>query len=185
MLKVRACAACGKDFSDRQGDVCAVCRFWSKVGPADANGCRDWQAGRYRAGYGAFKAQGRQIKAHRFAYELANGPIPDGLFACHRCDRPCCVAVEHIFIGTSAENTADRDAKGRTARGERSGSVMHPEKLLRGEESPRARLTWEQVQEARARLAGGQTHRSIAARFGVARTTISAIARGEIWKQAS
>lgn len=63
--------------------------------------------------YGSFFANGVRTRPHRFSWELHNGPIPDGLFVCHRCDRPRCVRPDHLFVATNAENTADKIRKGR------------------------------------------------------------------------
>ncbi len=51
--------------------------------------------------------------AHRMAYELYVGPIPDGMCVLHRCDNPGCVNPEHLWLGTQLENVIDRDKKNR------------------------------------------------------------------------
>ena len=64
-------------------------------------------------GYGFRSLNGRQMRAHRAAWIEAHGPIPDGMMVLHRCDNPGCVRVEHLFLGTAADNTADMITKGR------------------------------------------------------------------------
>jgi hypothetical protein len=89
-------------------------RFWSKVRKGD--GCWEWVGSQDRQGYGEFVvSMGPRVRsrAHRVAWELTNGPIPDGLNACHRCDNPVCVRPDHIFIGTQRDNVRDAMAKGR------------------------------------------------------------------------
>lgn len=85
------------------------------------NGCLEWQGYRRPDGYGRIKAEGGRnaplLTTHRAAWELEHGPIPEGMFVCHRCDnRPCC-DVQHLFLGTPEDNAADMVAKGRQARG--------------------------------------------------------------------
>lgn len=97
-------------------------RFWSKVNKTDnANGCWEWQAGRFGGGYGkiAVKHNGKWtgLYAHRVSYELTHGPIPDGMCVCHSCDNPKCVNPSHLWIGTQIENIKDRDIKGRLVHG--------------------------------------------------------------------
>lgn len=89
-------------------------RFWAKVDRTDD--CWTWTAATTGSGYGRFghqNARGGWVAAHRFAYELANGPIPDGMFVCHKCDNPPCVNPSHLFLGTHQDNMRDMDAKGR------------------------------------------------------------------------
>lgn len=86
-----------------------------------ANGCQEWTGTTDRKGYGQIGVDGKRFKAHRLAWELANGPIPTGLSVLHHCDNPPCCQTDptegypagHLFVGTSADNTADMIAKGR------------------------------------------------------------------------
>lgn len=113
-------------------------RFWSKV---DKSGdCWIWKAGRGGHGYGIFKvAAYRSAYAHRVAWELTNGPIPPtegyhGTCVLHRCDNPACVNPSHLFLGTAADNAADREAKGRLPHTPRThcfrGHELSPENTL-------------------------------------------------------
>jgi hypothetical protein len=69
--------------------------------------------------------------AHRIAYEECFGPIPDGLQVMHSCDNPACVNPEHLSVGTTQDNTADRTAKGRTPYGERHAGARMTEQDVR------------------------------------------------------
>ena len=108
-------------------------RFWSKVRITEAADCWLWIAARHIKGYGAVKYNKRMWKAHRVAWELVNGPIPESMLVLHHCDNPPCVNPKHLWLGTQQDNVADRDAKGRQASGDRSGSRLHPESRPRGE----------------------------------------------------
>ncbi len=79
-------------------------RFWAKVDVTAADLCWHWTAGLQSAGYGRFSADGRDIGAHRFAYELLVGPIPEGLHIDHLCRVRHCVNPEHLEPVTQREN---------------------------------------------------------------------------------
>lgn len=78
------------------------------------NGCLEWQGSRIKGdGHGNIYVSGKATLAHRLAWELENGPIPDGMLVCHRCDNPPCCDVTHLFLGTYADNARDMVAKRR------------------------------------------------------------------------
>ena len=128
--------------------------------------CWLWKGARTEKGYGQTRFEGRETSAHRVAYRLLVGPIPDGMFVCHRCDNPPCCNPAHLFLGTPGENSADMAAKGRAALGERNGN---------------AKLTEWDVRVAKARLAAGDTGTDIARDLGVSSRLISGIKHGRQW----
>lgn len=143
-------------------------RLWKRVAKGDSDQCWLW-TGSTTKGYGAFSIAARQTYAHRAAFIVAHGHIPDGHFVCHRCDTPLCCNPAHLFAGTHAENMADRDAKNRKPIGERVFNAKLKERDIPG---------------IRARLAAGERHEDIAADFNVNRATISMISSGSTWRHA-
>lgn len=91
----------------------AVERFCEKV---DFSGeCWLWTASTHKQGYGTFRVHsgGKIVKAHRFAYELWVGEIPEGAQINHRCDNTACVRPEHLYAGTQTDNMQDMMRRGR------------------------------------------------------------------------
>lgn len=142
-------------------------RFRTGVDMRGPDDCWPWTKGCLPGGYGALWDGGNNRGTHRIAWELANGPIPDGLWVLHRCDNPPCCNPAHLFLGTQAENDADRTAKGRSTRGDRH---------------PYAKLNSETVREIRQRFADGTRVRDLAAEYGVSPTTLWYAAKGKTWK---
>ena len=169
--------------------------FWARVVKHDA-GCWIWTGARNPAGYGGFNVRRQQRLAHRVAWTMERGAVPDGLCVLHRCDNPPCVNPDHLFLGTQLDNVADMIDKGRVARGDRSGrrrhpemypreklpAFTHPETVPRGEQNGQSRLTSAAVIEIRRRHFGGESMPSIGARFNVTSGAIFKVVHRMTWR---
>ena len=88
-------------------------RFWSKVEIKDTSSCWPWKASFGYRDYGKFKFLNTYVSAHRIAYLVTKGDVPQNLIVLHTCDNPSCCNPEHLGLGTIAENNWDRATKGR------------------------------------------------------------------------
>jgi hypothetical protein len=138
--------------------------------------CREWQRSRNDDGYGRLTFEGKRDKAHRVAYVLAKGPVPDGLCVCHTCDNPPCCNPAHLFLGTKNENNLDKQAKGR-ARG--GGANPNP---VRGSSHGQAKLTDHEVMAIRAAWAKGEQQTTLARQHGVSLSTVHLIVHRKHWR---
>jgi len=136
-------------------------------------GCLLWtgyaqqQTQNYRRPYFSV-ATGKPAVASRVAYQLWKGDIPEGQVVRHTCDNPLCVNPDHLLLGTHQDNIRDKVERGR-------GRVPHN---TIGERNPQSKLTEEQVREIRQSTQTAEFVR----RFGVCRSTIQSIRRGDTWK---
>jgi hypothetical protein len=130
------------------------------------SGCRLWTAAKKQFGHGRLMWAGKVRSAHRLAWEVENGPIPKGMFVCHKCDVPACVNPDHLFLGTAADNARDRAAKGRGHK-------------LRGRLIGGAKLTDAQVIAIRA---DSRFQREIAVDYGVSVSLIGQIKQRLVWR---
>jgi hypothetical protein len=138
-------------------------RFHAKWDPNEHD-CWLWTGAIHRTGYGAFRLAGRQEQAHRAAWILLVGEIPDDLCVCHSCDVRHCVNPAHLFLGTHADNMADRNIKRRQARGSGHG---------------RAKLTEANVRDIRL---SEESTTALALRYGVSHAAVWWVRRGDHWK---
>lgn len=143
-------------------------RLWEKVRKGAPNECWPWTGGLTVGGYGIIRPgrpSRKHLGTHRVAYEIAEGPIPAGLFVLHRCDNRRCCNPSHLFLGTQQDNIDDMYAKGRARVGSDHGM---------------ARLTDDDVRTIYSR-AGRDRSEDIAATFDISLQTVGKIARRERW----
>lgn len=162
-------------------------RLWSYVdrtGGPDA--CWNWFGKAVaKQGYGRLSVcAGKQVRAHRLAFELENGPIPSGLYVCHRCDNPKCCNPAHLFLGTAKQNTHDAKRKTRlkpppVMRGDDHPLRKNEACRSRGEANGNSRYTAAQAEAVFLRKGGID---SIAKELGVGRNFVAAVRSGKAWK---
>ena len=138
-----------------------VYRFWARTkrNRFQRTPCWNWTGGKTKQGYGRVVINHKQVYAHRVSYEMKYGNIPQGMFVCHKCDNPACVNPYHLFLGTPADNSADRNRKGHLRK---------------------SRFTLTQMEYMRSEYNRGVSQATIAREMGISQTHVHAIIHGEI-----
>lgn len=150
--------------------------FWHNVKRGGVDECWGWTGALFVGkGYGQARWNGKSRHAHRVAWELLRGPIPEGMWVLHRCDNRECVNPEHLFLGTAADNMRDCVAKGRgrwlngVERRKRPTEAMKRYGSISGNDA----------QTIRARCAAGESQARVARDYGVHYSTICLIVNGK------
>lgn len=157
-------------------------RLWSRVdksGGPDA--CWPWTRAKDQDGYALFKVRGRMLRVARTILML-DGLDVAGKHACHKCDNPSCCNRAHLFVGTPAQNVADRDAKGRASKGDAHWTRTRRDAVPKGSACGAARVTENDVQAIRWMYSMGMTQEQLASVFGVVQTTIGDIVNRKTWR---
>lgn len=129
------------------------------------SGCHLWTGTYNTLGYGYFRIRGvGPSLAHRHSWIFHNGPIPDGMDVCHKCDIPACVNPDHLFLGTRADNNTDKMNKMRHYYGERHN---------------RAKLKDAYIPDI---IASTEPVRVLAGKYGVSGTQIRLVKRRKVWR---
>lgn len=132
--------------------------------------CWVWTGYSDRDGYGRIgDSTGKMLSTHRVAWELANGPIPDGMYVLHSCDNPPCCKPADLHLGTHADNMREKNERGRPTR-------------MIGVTNPAAKLTEAQVLAIRERYAaGGVSQKALGREYSISETTIWEIVKRRKW----
>jgi hypothetical protein len=139
-------------------------RFWAKVDKRGPDECWPWAAALSNRGYGKFSIpKNRWLLAHRVAWQLTHGLIPEGQIVRHKCDNPLCTNPEHLELGTHQDNSDDM------AKRQRHGANVRLKPAV-------ARA----IREA----AKTETGPAVARAFGVHPATVYRIASGKYWRHA-
>lgn len=118
-------------------------------------------------GYGRTTYKGKMAKIHRLVWIVKKGPIPKGMFICHKCDNRGCIKLSHLFVGSCLDNVRDCIAKNRFSLGiNRAAAKLNPEL----------------VRKIREAFAKGRGFAGRCRELGVNRGTARSVARGDTWR---
>lgn len=164
-FKPKSCVECRQVFEPSWSNsryCSAACSLLAKIVVASPTGCWEWQSGSSQE-YGHLTWKGVSKRAHRVAYEIWRGHVPEGVSVLHQCDNPPCCNPTHLFLGTHQDNVDDKVRKSRHTFGERH---------------PRSKLSDADILAIRA---SGATQTALAEIYGVSQSVISGIQAGTRW----
>lgn len=147
-----------------------ITRFQSRLA-ASSSGCYEWQGGKLKDGYGSFRFENKSWPAHRWIWVHIHGSIPAGFVVRHKCDNPPCANIEHLELGTVADNSNDMVSRGRSRVGVLNAA---------------SKLTDQQVLEIKIAIRDRSAkQKDLALKYGVTPTLITAIKQGRVWTHIS
>jgi hypothetical protein len=149
-------------------------RIWSRIDKKGPYDCWVWISGIGKNGYGYIKTRigprkegkNKYESAHRLVYTEVNGPIPEGMLICHKCNNRKCCNPSHLYAGTNQDNMNDKVRSGHSTFGSKN---------------PKARLKESDIVQIRQLRSEGKTLKSIAEQFNVHLATIGYICQGKRW----
>jgi hypothetical protein len=153
--------------------------LWSKVDKRGENDCWNWLGYKGESGYGRVQINDWSYYAHRVIYDLSNPGVitwkvpketDENGFLLHTCDNPSCCNPKHLWVGTHADNMADKAKKGRC-----------PD--YSGDKGPRCKLTMVQAREIRQKRQSGISARELAKMYNISLPSIKTLLRGDSYKE--
>jgi hypothetical protein len=158
---------------DLRFNAAHVGRFFLRAGVLHGmESCWLWSGALSESGYGAIKVGGETLYAHRLSYVIHFGEDPLDMLVCHKCDNPACVNPEHLFLGTTQENTRDRFMKKRSASGARNGAMNRASTILNEEKVRQIREDY--------RLGLG-SHLTLGRKYGVSQSAVQLVVTRKRW----
>jgi len=152
-------------------------RLLAKSEPEPMSGCWLWTGARAN-GYGALRVNMAMMKAHRGAWVVWRGAIPEDRCVLHRCDTPACINPDHLFLGTHDDNAKDRNRKGRQS--------PHCPPPMPGKQNPNALLTDADVRAIRAApMRGRRQAEALGNLYGISWSNVYRVRQGYAWIHAS
>ena len=151
-------------------------RLWDRVNVIyDDDSCWEWTGGLQSNRRARIRYNGSYQYVYRIAWQLANGPIPEGMYICHHCDNSICCRPSHLFVGTHRDNMID---------GLMKGIVTLPTNVPQGATHHSARGSDELVVDVRKQFAAGVPQVVLCRKYGLTSKVISDWVNGKTRKGA-